>query len=134
MTGTEAVVAANARTNRWMRRLALIIGALLLLIASTGLGVEIAGLRSANRARHVLLDCTTPGPKPPPVTGHACFDRGVKTTAEAVNDLRRSTDCVALYAIGNRPPACADVDARMDDIRAGNDPFARPPTPTPGGS
>lgn len=49
--------------------------------------------------------------------------RGRAATTAAVNDLRRSIDCVALYVNGERPDACADVIARMDVIRGGGDPF-----------
>jgi hypothetical protein len=76
----------------------------------------------------LLADCTTAGPKPPPDTGHACYDESQKRTAAFRDEFRRSIDCVALYAIGKRPPACAAVDARMDEIQAGGDPFATPTT------
>lgn len=46
--------------------------------------------------------------------------------AGAIAEIRRSIYCAALYALGERPPACADVGRHMDAIRAGADPFARP--------
>ncbi len=130
MSAPPTILESNDRTNRWIRRLAVVVGALLLLVASTGLGVELAGLQSGNRARSALIGCTTPGPKPPPVTGHACFDRGAKNLSEAIAELRKSIDCVALYSTGDRPPACTATDARMDLLKAGGDPFAPTATTT----
>lgn len=54
--------------------------------------------------------------------------RGAANLANAITELRRSIDCAELddeatYA------ACVDVSARLDAIRRGLDPFARPPTP-----
>ncbi len=47
-----------------------------------------------------------------------------------VTSIRRSVDCAVLYANGDRPPACAEVYARLEALRAGDDPFARPTTTT----
>lgn len=58
--------------------------------------------------------------------------RGDATLAFAIAELRRSIDCVAFYLNDERPSACTEVAARMDAIRAGGDPFPKPPTP--GGS
>ena len=54
--------------------------------------------------------------------------RGDATLAFAIAEIRRSIDCVAFYVNNERPPACAEIAARMDAIRAGDDPF---PTRTP---
>jgi hypothetical protein len=47
-----------------------------------------AALLAQNNAIQVqndyLLECTTPGPNPPPNTGHKCFDDGQRRTGEAV--------------------------------------------------
>jgi hypothetical protein len=62
-------------------------------------------------------------------TSPAAQARGAAATGRAVNDLRRSIDCVALYFHDERPPACEDVAGRLDRIRAGEDPFALPSAP-----
>lgn len=56
--------------------------------------------------------------------------RGAANLAGAIADLRRSTDCVGLYFNGERPAPCGEVDARLDALRSGVDPFARPTPPT----
>lgn len=141
MTTSEVVVAANARTNRWMRKLAVVVALLLLALVSTGLVVEVVSLRHADHQRNLLVDqgrllaeCTIAGPKPPPDTGHPCFDRGAQGTVAAIAQLRRSIDCAALYAVGQRDPACTDVSARMDAIAAGENPFAPSPPDTSKGT
>lgn len=70
-----ALLAANDRTNRWMKRLAVLVGVLLLLISATGLVVTVASLNGGSRQRNLLVDCVTPGPKVGAVTGHKCWDR-----------------------------------------------------------
>lgn len=45
--------------------------------------------------------------------------------SRAINDIRRSIDCAALYVNDERPVACAEVSSRMDAIRSGLNPFAR---------
>lgn len=47
-----------------------------------------------------------------------------------VTTVRRSIDCSGYYFQGERPPACADVDKRLDTIEAGGDPFTHPSTTT----
>lgn len=47
-----------------------------------------------------------------------------------VASVRKSVDCATLYSLGETPPACADVVARMESLRAGEDPFVRPTTTT----
>lgn len=56
-------------------------------------------------------------------TGPDAQKRQRDTFTLAINEVRRSTDCVALYMNDEKYPACADVDSRMDAIRAGQDPF-----------
>lgn len=34
-----------------------------------------------------VVECTTPGPEPPPVTGHRCFDDAQRRTAEAIAQI-----------------------------------------------
>lgn len=58
-------------------------------------------------------------------------DRSAAVLAGAIAELRRSTDCVALYMNGERPTPCAEVTARMDALRAGLDPFTRPTSGAP---
>jgi hypothetical protein len=115
--------ATGMRRLRMLTRLAGA-GIALLLVMAWWNHSSLAASKSSNG---LLVSCTTAGPNPPPDTGHACYDEGRKATGGAIADLRRSIDCVALYAIGQRPTACVAVDARMDDIRAGGDPFS--PTP-----
>ena len=66
----------------------------------------------------IIRDATDPN--------SAIAARGRAATAAAVNEIRRSVDCVALYFNGERPDACRDVAARIEAIRAGADPFAPP--------
>lgn len=47
--------------------------------------------------------------------------------AQAIADIRRSQDCSGFYFHNERGyKACVEVDKRLDAIRAGLDPFARP--------
>lgn len=58
------------------------------------------------------------------LTGPEAQVRSSAVVANAIADLRRSIDCVALiHEDGQRPPACTEVAARLDAIRAGLDPF-----------
>ncbi len=66
-------------------------------------------------------------------TSQEARDRSSVALAGAIADLRRSIDCVGIYVLGERPTPCADVAARMDALRAGLDPFARPAPPAPAG-
>lgn len=59
--------------------------------------------------------------------------RGAATLAGAIAELRLSTNCVGLYFHDERPAPCAEVDARLDALRSGVDPFARPTPPSTGG-
>ena len=61
-------------------------------------------------------------------TGPEARERSRVTLALAINELRRSIDCVGFYLDGERPPACAEVATRMDSILAGGDPFTPPTT------
>lgn len=49
--------------------------------------------------------------------------RGRATTAAAINEIRRSIDCVALEDEATYA-ACVDVVARLNAIRDGKDPFS----------
>lgn len=65
-------------------------------------------------------------------TGPEARERSRLTLALAINELRRSIDCVNFYIEGEHPPACEEVAKRMDSILAGSDPFVPPTTiPTP---
>lgn len=59
-------------------------------------------------------------------TSQQARDRSAATLANAIADLRRSIDCAALYTMEEYPPPCAGADGRLDALRAGIDPFARP--------
>jgi hypothetical protein len=50
--------------------------------------------------------------------------RSAATLAQAIADIRRSINCAALDTQGTDPSPCADTDARLDQMRAGIDPFA----------
>ncbi len=82
------LLADNARTNTWMRRLAVIVAGLLLALNAAALGVTIASLNGGTRQRELLVDCVTPGPKVGAVTGHECWDR--------LHDPRATGDAVAV--------------------------------------
>lgn len=63
-------------------------------------------------------------------TSPAAQARGAANLARAIDDLRRSIDCAELDDEGTYP-ACADVAGRLNAIRDGLDPFARPAPPAP---
>lgn len=69
-------------------------------------------------------------------TSPAAQDKSNALIAGIIADLRRSIDCTAIYFAGSgeRPAACADVTARIDALRAGLDPFVKPPNPAPTGA
>lgn len=71
------------------RRRTLLIATVLVLAAVYALFLaSLRGLEGdAATERRILIECTTPGPKPPPVTGHDCYDAGVRRTAEAVGQI-----------------------------------------------
>lgn len=60
--------------------------------------------------------------------------RGAANLAGAIAELRRSIDCTALYVNGERYAPCEAVTARLDALRRGVDPFARPTPPPTGGT
>jgi len=60
--------------------------------------------------------------------------RQAQALAGTITDVRRSIDCAALDTQGVHPPPCVDVDGRLDALRSGLDPFARPPSPSTGGT
>lgn len=101
----------------------------------SNLASGLEGVAVANKANgDILVDCTTPTPKPTPEVPepvvHECYERGGRATGAAVAELRRSTDCVGYYFAGERPPACEDVAARMDALGRGENPFATTTTTT----
>lgn len=72
------------------------------------------------------------------VTGSEARKTQADATQALVDNLitvvRRSIDCSGFYFDANpqdqRPPACVEVDARLDLIHAGGDPFTHPTTTT----
>ena len=76
-------------------------------------------LRTEIRAQNAyLVECTTPGPHPPPLTGHDCYDRSSSRTGQVLAELRRSLDCAVNYAIGKAGPQCDDVVGRIVDLQS----------------
>lgn len=73
----------------WKIRLAVVL-CILLGAAAIGLGVGwlVRFAHNAQQTREYLVECTTPGPRPPtrddPRTGHACYDEGQARTGQAV--------------------------------------------------
>jgi hypothetical protein len=64
-------------------------------------------------------------------TSQEARDRQAATLADAIAQLQKSIDCVGLHAEGESPPPCATADSHLDALRAGVDPFTRPPPSTP---
>lgn len=64
------------------------------------------------------------------VTSPEAQARNAANLAAAIAEIRRSIDCTKLDDEGTYP-ACVEVAARLDAIRAGLDPFTRP-APTTG--
>lgn len=61
-----------------------------------------------------FAECTLPGPKPLPHTGHACYDRGVAATASAIEQIELRQGCIAAsLAHLPEPPRCVDVDRQL---------------------
>lgn len=66
---------------------------------------------------NLLTDCTTPGPNPPPDTGHACYDRSLANQATAIRVLDCANEAVLRYYLANIPglttppirPQCAEM-------------------------
>jgi hypothetical protein len=75
-----------ARRARRADRMQVLVVVLIVLV-----GVVLWGLRRSLMAgaeqRRILIECTTPGPNPPPVTGHPCYDDGVARTSAAITAL-----------------------------------------------
>ena len=70
------------------------------------------------------------------VTGPEARKAQAANTERLVDNLitvmRRSTDCATLYVYGGEaPPACASVVARIESLRAGEDPYATTTTTAP---
>lgn len=103
----------DARRRRWQ-------GLAFALLLAVGMGGAI--IQSASNGR-VLAKINA-------VTGPEAQARSQAIVGGALSDIRRSTDCVALYINGERPPACRDVDERVDRLRAGENPFAQTTTTT----
>lgn len=78
----------------------------------------------------LLRECNNPGPrKPTPEdlrTGHPCYDadqmRMRAFIQQAVNELRKSADCLVLRLPDN--PICAETKRRLEAIQRGENPFA----------
>lgn len=58
-------------------------------------------------------------------TGDEARARSAATLSGAINELERVGVCAALYATDEFHPACSDITAAMDEVRAGKNPFAR---------
>lgn len=63
------------------------------------------------------------------VTGPEAQARSAATLKRAIDDIRRSIDCAELSHEATYP-ACVEVVARLDAIRAGLDPFTPATAPT----
>lgn len=63
------------------------------------------------------------------VTGPAAQAHQAQVLLGAINDIRRSIDCTKLVDEATYP-ACVEVVARLDDVRAGLDPFTSTGTTT----
>lgn len=107
----------DRRDRRWLAAIA----ALILLVGGAGSWAQ------SRSNGHVLARINS-------VTGPAAQAHQAQTLSGAITDLRRSIDCVALYAIGQRAPVCVEIDARLDVIVAGGDPFTTTTTTTPKGT
>lgn len=71
-----------------------------------------------------LVECTTPGQHEPtaddPTSGHPCYDQSTERTADAVKELARRQDCIAIYVVLKESPlGCADVIERIEILRGG---------------
>jgi len=127
------------RATAWLRRRWWIAALTLVLVGLAGMTWLVAGAVESGRERRssrerieglaqqiaVVVDQINGATSP------EARERQAATLAGAIAALQRSIDCAALYAQDERPAACADVARRMDAIRAGADPFARPPTGAP---
>lgn len=97
-------------------------------------------VRAAERAhestefRHQLADCTLrPGTvlQDGFVNPGVCYTDGNQRATDFINSaidrifngLRSSEDCLYLRGQNVRPPACSDVNGRVDALKAGGDPF-----------
>ncbi len=123
----DDIKARNARTNRLIVAMVAIGVVALVTLASVGLYYSI---RSSSQLLSIARDNRSNGDQIKEAlhvldgaTGPDAQARQAQVLNGAITDLRRSMDCVLGYALGNRPPACADVDARLDTLLAGGDPF-----------
>lgn len=82
------------------------------LVAAVSIGLNLFMLVQIKEQQAILVNCTTPGPNPPPVTGNVCYDR----TAAAVGEIGNAIFCANLYPL--RPPACDKITAQLDALQA----------------
>lgn len=123
----DTIVQRNATTNRLILAMVAIGIVALVALASVGLYFQLTSntrLLSIGRDNHAnghqikqALDVLNAA------TGPDSQARSAGVLSGAISDLRKSIDCAALYSIGQRPPACAAVDQRLDSLSAGGDPF-----------
>lgn len=100
---------------------------LILLLVNTSRLKEIAVDNRTNG--DILVDCTTPTPKPTPDDPtprvHECFERSLRATGGAVASIQKSLDCQGFYFHDpERKLVCEEINGRLDAIDAGRDPFA----------
>lgn len=126
---------------RWLGMVAVVaVLAVLVFIVWTTVGAIQDG-RDRREARRTLVDLATKIDGTTEAIRNATSPDAQRRQAEnlsrIIDDLRLSIHCSDLYGTDERPPPCVAVDARLDAIRAGQDPFPPPPTTsttTPGGS
>lgn len=82
------------------------------LLAVLSIALNLFLLVEIRAQQAILVNCTTPGPDPRPVTGNECYDR----TAAAVSEIGNLIFCANLYPL--RPPACDKITAQLDSLQA----------------
>lgn len=66
----------------------LVLLAVVVLAALLAMTIRLNTLVDDNRqSNRYIIECTTPGPSPPPRTGHRCFDDGQARTAAAIKQI-----------------------------------------------
>ena len=73
--------------------------------------------RIARRNSEILLNATGPEARA----------RSSETLSKAIAEIGRVGVCAAFYVVDEYPPACEDVTANMDRMRAGENPYEGSP-------
>lgn len=137
-TGVAGLSVEVRRLRLWvsLSLIPAVVGAMILALLLVGVG-RLNAIAEGNKANgDILVDCTTPTPQPshedPTPLVHECFERNARATGGAVASIQKSLDCQGFYFHDpERKTVCDEINARLDIINAGRDPFTTTTTTAP---